>query len=463
MSADQPEHDRSSSDSPGDRPAAQHGRRSFLRWAGLAVGSAGVGAAAVTSGAQSSRTSSGSDDEGDFRFEVLDYVDRTYVLAATTAAGEPLRVKDGLELQLQGAESSLEDPDTGKILVKAARGEEVSGRAVLPAGTVAHSRHFEGRGGVASADVEIGYDAGLPDDQTSFAANGGGACQAAASGSSLLRFLSENVDAATRDRVRAIRDAVTGQGELVQASLRVRAMIQGTVIPRSETHREINWQHARYYGEHDVLGQLRFTYRSSKHSALTMKGSGPQFFPAQGENALYCRLELLEAGGVAIQHEPMRFVQDRITWPPYSTPMNIAEPVTFYDENEPDQEVLTIQENELELYDYNGLTIETNGSTVINDRLTAQFTLTNQTAVPFRGRWMMIGDHKDRAFKHADSELLLGPGGTQSATRTVNVSVPVGKSLLTQTVTFGAMSLSDPVALGCTSIRFRNSRKSGLA
>jgi hypothetical protein len=145
-----------------------------------------------------------------------------------------------------------------------------------------------------------------------------------------------------------------------------------------------------------------------------------------------------------------------MNWPIYSTPMQLSKPVTFYDEAAPDREVMQIIKNEMRLYDYNGVTIRKLAAKVLpSGVLQTAFNVTNQTDAPLTGRWMMIGDHTDRTFASTDAPLVLGPAGSRTASKVIEVNAPIRKRLLSQRVAFAVMSLSDPVALGITPITFK--------
>ncbi|MER5863178.1 hypothetical protein [Kitasatospora sp. NPDC002040] len=167
-------------------------------------------------------------------------------------------------------------------------------------------------------------------------------------------------------------------------------------------------------------------------------------------------MEMLDLGLAGLTRDPMRLPSDTLTWPPYSTPMHLSAPVTFYDEAHPETSLLTIEQNTMSLYDYHGMTIRPLSSKVdAAGVLHAAYQVTNQTGARFSGRWMLIGDHADRTFANTDKPLELGPAGSRTATATIEVTAPVTKSELTQRVAFAVMSLSDPVVLGITARSFK--------
>ncbi|GAA5179011.1 hypothetical protein GCM10023322_07660 [Rugosimonospora acidiphila] len=432
-------------------------RRDVLRTAGLAA--AAIGATQLTGQAAASASAA---VDPSVRLDVVDFVDGFYVLEARarvagTAMSAPLRMRDGLNVEVtSGAGTITEDPYTGDILLKAEVGEQISARAVIPADTAAaRAAGVKASGSVGGDSTPlVTYPGDLADPEARVAMAGGGACVSALSGESIGALMTTMAAHMTAER----QDAVAAVGaNTVTSQLRVRAAVMGNVIPFSATHREIRWRHARYYGSDDVLGLLRFTYQQDKLSAVTMDSlGGASFFPASAENVLYCRMEMLDLGGSAISTDPMRLPNPSMNWPVYATPMQLSRPITFYDEAAPDREVMQIIKNELRLYDYNGVTIKKLAAkTLASGVLKTAFQVTNQTETPFTGRWMMIGDHTDVTFASTDAPLTLGPAGSKTATQVVEVNAPIRKRLVSQRVAFAVMSLSEPAVLGITPITFK--------
>jgi hypothetical protein len=435
----------------------QVGRRDLLKAAGLAAAAAG---ATQIAGEQAASAAVDPGPAGAaLSLEVVDFVDGHYVVEvrAANGAGNQLRMRDGLKIELtQGHGEVIEDPYTGEILVKPARGEDIRARAVVPAKTdAARLAGITTSATLASEDDPIGNDPGdLPPDEGSAALAGGGNCSSSIPEEGTRSMARPMAAHLTAERRAAVMEALSGDRT---SRLRVRAAVMGNVIPFGTRHREIRWRHARYYGVDDVLGLLRFTYQRNRRSAVRMDSlGGTGFFPARAVNELYCRMELLDLGSAAVSAEPMVFPGASITWPVYATPMHLASPVNFYDETAPDRLVMRIVENELRLYDYNGVTIKKLDVKVEpSGFLRAAFTVTNQTQSPFLGRWMMIGDHTDTTFASTDAELTLGPAGSKTDSTVVSVRAPIRRRLLSQRVGFAVMSLSDPVVLGITPITFK--------
>ncbi len=436
-------------------------RRGLLKAAGMtaaAVGASGIVAQTAASAATPG-TSAGAaaPATGALGLRVVDYVDGHYVVQVKSGAGASLRLRDGVKIQVTaGAAEVKADPYSGEILLRPTRAEALRARAVVPARTeAARIAGLTSSATEGSEDEPIGSDwDDLPLDEGNTALAGGGACAAFIPGGGVESLAAPMVAHLSADRKQAVLASVS---DGVTSRLRVRAAVMGNVIPFSAEHREIRWKHARYYGTDDVLGALRFTYQMDKPSAVTMRSlGGKSFFPAQAQNELYCRMELLELGAAAISRDPMIFPAASIGWPVYSTPMHLAQPVTFYDEAAPDRVVMNIIENELALYDYNGVTIKKLGVKVeAGGRLRLSFRVTNQTQAPFTGRWMLIGDHSDTTFASTDAELTLGAAGSRTATKDVHINAPIRRRLLTQRVGFAVMSLSDPVALGISPVAFK--------
>ncbi len=430
-------------------------RRRLLKAAGITAAAVGVSQVAAPGGAAAAAPGTGGGAA--VGLEVVDYVDGHYVLQARAGRGTPLRLRDGLKVEVTaGSAQVIEDPYTGEILMKPTRAEALRARAVVPARSeAARVAGFTTSASTGSEDGDIGSDWDeLPIDESSVTLTGGGNCATSIPGDGIETLAAPMMAHLSAQRRDAVMASVSGER---RSHLRIRAAVMGNVIPFSSGHREIRWRHARYYGVDEVLGQLRFTYASDKRSAVAMHSlGGKSFFPAKATNELFCRLELLDLGANACADDPMIFPAESIAWPVYATPMRLAKPVTFYDEAAPGREVMTVVENEVALYDYNGVTIQKVGVKVeANGFLKATFRVTNQTDAPFTGRWMLIGDHTDTSFASTDAELTLGPAGSRSASEVIHVKAPIRRRLLTQRVGFAVMSLSDPVVLGISPIAFK--------
>lgn len=433
-------------------------RRGILKAAGIAAAAVGAGQLVGQAGASAAPIAGSG---ASVRLDVVDFVDEQYVIEARaevagSALSAPLRMRDGLSVEVTSGGTVVEDPYTGEILVKPVAGEQVVVQATVKPGTAAAAAAgITGSSTVGSGSTVIGiYPGRMSTAESSIAAAGGGACAAIASADSAKQIVSSMLAHLSPDRQAAVAAVGTAA---VSTELRVRAAVMGNVIPFSDTHREIRWQHARYYGTDSVLGLLRFTYQQDKLSAASMDSlGGSTFFPARAQNVVYCRMELLDLGAAAISDDPMVLPVASMNWPIYATPMELSAPVTFYDETAPDREIMQIVKNEMRLYDYNGVTIRKLASNVTAAGvLRTAFEVSNQTGSVFTGRWMMIGDHTDTTFASTDAPLTLGPAGSKTATTVVEVNAPIQKRLLSQRVAFAVMSLSDPVVLGITPITFK--------
>ncbi|HEX5595182.1 MAG TPA: hypothetical protein VFX61_04030 [Micromonosporaceae bacterium] len=450
--------DQSNDEARGGRPS----RRTLFKGAGLAAAAVGASQVLGRADALASPTATATVAESTgVQLEIVDFVDGHYVLAAQgtvagTALRTPLRMRDGLSLNLKSGGTVMEDPYTGEILLKPAGAGDITVQTMVDgdskaAQSLSYSTSSTTYG---STTLLASYPGSLPEDELMFDATGGGACVTTSSNPETLQEIVSAMSAHIGEEQQAAVSALDGP---IHSQLRVRAAVMGNVIPLSESHRQIRWRHARYYGTHDVLGQLRFTYQQDRVSAATMtRLGGTGFFPARGENVVYCRMEMLDLGGSAFSVDPMVLPNASMNWPIYSTPMKLSKPVVFYDEAAPDREVMTIVENEMALYDYNGVTIKKLGVKVLpSGMLRAAFKVTNQTDAPFTGRWMMIGDHTDATFASTDAALTLGPARSRGATQVIEVNAPIRKRLLSQRVAFAVMSLSDPVVLGITPVTFK--------
>lgn len=341
--------------------------------------------------------------------------------------------------------------------MRPAAGQEVSARAVVPARTTVADLAGTTKA-AASAVVAVGYDAReIPAAQRGVVAAGGGPCAASIPMGEVTRMIQPMISHLSADRVDTVRSAAGS----ATSTLRVRAAVMGNTIPQTPDRREIRWKHGRYYGIDTVLGLLRFSYNPDRRSAVSIvgAGAGADFFPASGVNQIYCKLEVLELGLTAYNAEPMYLPSSSFTWPPYSTPMSIVKPVQFFEEADPDHLVMTIEQNRMELYDYNGVTIKKQSFGVTAAGLiNAVYTVSNQTDSPFTGRWMLLGDHTDQGFVGTDAALTLGPAGSRSDTATITVAAPVRRSELSQKVGLAVMSLSEPVVLGILPTQFKYPR-----
>ncbi|KOX21761.1 hypothetical protein ADK67_25780 [Saccharothrix sp. NRRL B-16348] len=449
-------------DGSGDRAD----RRGFLRMVGAGAAAVGVGQLAGQATASAAPSAEASSGDPHIALRVVDYVDRHYVLAAVPAGvrpgmwdgRNPLRLSDGLRIELtKGRAEVRQDKYTGAILLKPGSGEVVEARAVAEAGTTAaRLAGSTGSRAVAGEPTAVGYDAGaIPAYQLSVVAAGGGACASMLSSASSLKAALEPMTAhLSEDRRKAVFDSLKDD---YPVNLRVRATVLGNVIPVSPTERQIQWRHARYYGVEDILGLLRFTYDAQAPSVLSMKAAnGADFFPSQGLNSIHCRIEMLDLGLTGLTSGPMLLPSESLTWPPYSTPMHLSQPVTFYDEHDSQRPLLTVNENTMSLYDYNGLTIKKIGSRVhASGRIDLAYEVTNQTDSVMSGRWVLIGDHTDTSFAHTDAAIDLGPAGSANSSKVVEIQAPVRKSELSQTVAFGVMSLTDPMVVGVDQTTFK--------
>lgn len=437
------------------------GRRGVLKAAGIAAAAASVAPLAASATPAAAATAGADAGMAPLNVNVVDYVDGRYVVEVRAGtSGRLLRLRDGVKVELTAGQAQVtEDPYTGEIYVKATKGDTIRARAVVTAKSeAARAAGFTSSTMMASESTDIGTDDGdLPPDESNVVLAGGGSCASSTGtggGDTIAAMAMPMMSHMSEDRRAAVLKAGSGAR---QSQLRVRAAVMGNVIPFSPDHREIRWRHARYYGVDDVAGLLRFTYQRNRLSAVTMRRIGADsFFPANAVNELYCRMELLDLGLAALSGDPMLFPSASINWPVYSSPMFLNKPVTFYDEAAPEREVMTIVKNELRLYDYNGVTIKKLRSKVTaRGELRATYKVTNQTASPFVGRWMLIGDHADSAFASTDKELTLGQAGAKNDSAIVEVAAPVRRRQLSQRVGFAVMSLSDPVVLGITPTTFR--------
>src|SRR5690348_10383098 len=126
-------------DQQGNEQSSGSRRRDVLKAAGLAAAAVGASQVVGETGAAASPAAAPGSSGPSVQLNVVDFVDGYYVLEARaqvagTALSAPLRLRDGLRLELPAAAGTItEDPYTGEILLKPVAGQQIAPRAVLPA------------------------------------------------------------------------------------------------------------------------------------------------------------------------------------------------------------------------------------------------------------------------------------------------------------------------------------------
>ena len=323
------------------------------------------------------------------------------------------------------------DPYNDAMLVVPTGPEPARGRAVLQA------THGGSALTLRSSDREIGFDvANIPDSQLAFRNSGGGACGAAVLEAGL---------------------------PVTEFELRVRAAMPSSVIPLAPDRREIRWRHALYFAYHAEMGRIRlhpsptFVSRTVMQSKAENSEDASDFFPAKGRNELYFVMELLDLGFSWFNKTPMVQSFDGVGWPPYDTPLDIDEPVEFYDTEHPDELRLIIHKNEMQIYDYQGVEIERLAADIDDDGLLrSTWRIRNQADVPIRAQWFALGNVESERRHPDQGARLLTSSGARGDAYTFDFVARVKPSTLTQFVAMNVVSLdAEPVVLGTSTMQFR--------
>ncbi|HEX8534375.1 MAG TPA: hypothetical protein VF662_09420 [Allosphingosinicella sp.] len=368
--------------------------------------------------------------------EVYDIVDGYYVIRPVVKLqylGRNFRALLGAEASVDidlsgGPATATRDPANGNILVSTSSRDPIFGRSAV--GTRLGGDSIT----LTSDPFEIGIDPSrIPPSEQQVSVAGGGACAS--------RFFI---------------------GDPVDSEVQVRASLMATALPRSVDRREVLWRHGRYFAYNPVLGFMSLYYDPERTSRTTMLSANPNpaddgFFPAETVNELHFICDFVDLGIKAFSKVPMRQTISGATWPPYSTtPIGIDGEVDFYDLENPDRHVMRIVEQSLYLYDYNSLDIELLSQDVRDGVLYTSWRVHNQARVPIHVRWFLLGDFgRDSRFPHEGNRLMSGSGSAED-TMVIQVSVPVERSSLPQTVSMNVVSLRMPILAGQSSLSFIN-------
>jgi hypothetical protein len=372
--------------------------------------------------------------------DVVDQVDGRFVVrpeVRVTADGELLAkraisARDGLQVEVTQGTATVEiDPFNDATLVVPSGPTPAAGHGVLPATHRGQAVTLVGQ------ERDLGFDvANVPDSQLAFNRAGGGAC--AASGP---------------------EPAI---GEAFEFQLRVRAAMPSAVIPLAPDRREIRWRHALYFAHDPRMGWMRLRPNPDLPSRTLMRSKShglvdpADFFPVRGRNELYFVMEMLDLGMTWFNKEPMVQSFDGVGWPPYDVPLDIDEPVEFYDVDQPGELRLTIHKNEMQIYDYQGVEIELLSSNIADDgMLTSRWQIRNQCDEPIRARWFALGNVELESGHPDQGNRLLAKAGARGDSYVVDYTARVKPSSLTQFVAMNVVSTDpDRVVLGTSQMTF---------
>lgn len=363
---------------------------------------------------------------------ILDQIDGRFVVETTarviadmrTFSTMSLGADHGLQIQItQGAALVEKDPYNGQILITPKGTVPVRARPILslPGGTV-----------ITGGDQEVGIDiAAVPQPQQSFDRSGGGDCR------SRFMMMDHTFD------------------------LEVRAFMPANVIPLALDRREIRWRHALYFAYDPMVGLMRISNnpahvsRTTMRSKRTVEEPGQEFFPAEGRNELYFILEMLDLGYVCFNKDPMVQPFAHTDWPPFSTVMSIDRPLSFFDVDNPDREMLRIERNDMRIYDYSSVDVECLEQSISEDgTLRSRWRFTNQTDDVVRARWFALGNFRRPAMTGDQGNRLLGAHGTETGSFEAQFVAQVEKSSLPQFITMNLVSVTGPIVMGSKRLNF---------
>lgn len=327
----------------------------------------------------------------------------------------------------QGMATVFRDPYNHRPIIVPSGNTPVRARAILEATLDGHDRD------IVVADFPVGIDVrNMAESEQKFERAGGGGCR----GTWVL-------------------------GDEFEFGVRVRASLRDPVTPLTLDERVISWKHGGYYAHDEKVGLMRIRYNPSEDSKCVMQTKAAQresgilqsrFFPASGENNLFFVMEFLDLGFTLFNKEPVVLKFDDAEWPPYSVPLQIESPVKFYLVERPDVLAMTIEQNEMQIYDYNSLDVEVIGQTLDESgMLTIRWKITNQADSRNRTRWFLLGDWTDAATP-TEGNRLLGPSGSGLHEFIIETRNRLSKSMLPQDVSMNVVSLDSPVMVGSASV-----------
>jgi hypothetical protein len=379
-------------------------------------------------------------DNTQFDAMVVDQVDGKIVLqnrlSLTTDEGavafSRLKGEEQVDIQVtQGKAIIQTDPYNGDTLITPKGDVTVRVRPVL-------ETSFKGNPiKIAGDEYEVGIDiANVPTQERDFRnAAGGGAC-------------------ASQFRL--------GPEDEYAFELRVRAYMPASVIPLSLDRRRINWNYSLYFAHDPMMGLMRIRNNPAIQSQTNLKslsagkkGYENDFFPAGGRNDLYFVIEMLDMGLSCFNKKPMVQSYQHTEWPPYSTVLTIDEPVEFFSTEKPDQLMMTISKNDMQIYDYTSIDVECTDFKISEDGiLHSRWKFSNQSSEKVMARWFALGNfEKDGGFPDQGSRLL-GPAKSGLDEFEVNFTAQLEKSSLSQFITMNIVSLNEPVLMGSKRVDF---------
>ncbi len=372
--------------------------------------------------------------------EIYDQIDGRIILRPMVhvSAGDQIfaaaavRRSDGLNIDItQGQASIEEDPFTGDTLLIPKGSIPVKGRPIL------ESQLRGGRVTLSAPELDLGWDIrNISSEQARFEPAGGGPCRA--------------------------RWAVINDEDPHVFELRVRAFMPANVVLLGPGRRDIHWHHALYFARDPKIGLMRlynnpqYTSKTQMRSAIPDQDITPtNFFPASGQNELFFVLEMLDMGFRCFNKEPMVQSFSNIEWPPYSTALSIEKPVQFFNVDDPDELMLTIEKNDMHIYDYSAIDVECLRWEINSEGLLySRWRMHNNAEAPVVARWFALGNFVRSAQTIDQGNRLLGPAGTVHDTFEVEFNAQLQKFSLTQFVSMNIVSLDEPVVMGSKIVNY---------
>ena len=357
--------------------------------------------------------------------EVVDQVDGRFVLRVTSSVedADELLFDDSVDVELTAGAGEIErDPYTGRLLLSPSGADPVRGRAVQQRAGAAALLSPEAALGMRVDDIAA--------DQLKIGVAGGGACAA---------------------RWQLAMD--------VDFKVNVRASVMANVVPLTTDRRELTWRHGAYFAHDPIIGFMRLTYNSDFVSKIVLEAQDPaSFFPSRIDNNIHFVIDFVDLGYRGFNRTPMRQRVDDVRWPPFEDPvLAIEEPLEFYNVDAPDQLLMTLMSQDMRLYDYSSLDVERLDASIDADgRLSTRWRITNQADERARVRWFALGDVAAVDQAPTEGTRLLGAAGSGFESMEVELPLRAGASLLTQSVSMNAVSLTDSILAGRAGLDFRH-------
>lgn len=373
-----------------------------------------------------------------FQNRILDQVDGRVIIRSqcSVATDEGILAfsrisgRELIDYQITQGEAIIQtDPFNGEVLITPKGDVPVRVRPVLE--SILRDQPVR----IVGGEQEIGIDIrNIPFDERTFARGGGGACA-----------------------------SVINLGERFEFELRVRAFMPANVIPLSLTRRRINWHHALYFAHDPKIGFMRIRYNPDFQSQTNLQTQSDErnvrqtgFFPADGRNDLYFVIEMRDLGLSCFNKKPMTQAYQNTEWPPYSTVLTIEEPVEFFSTENPDQLMMTIYKNDMQIYDYSSIEVECVHYEISEDGLLkSRWRFRNQSSERVMSRWFALGNFKPSGLSATEGSRILGPAKSGFDEFQVEFTGQVEKSSLSQFITMNIVSLNDPVVMGSQRLDFR--------